>query len=325
VDCHSLPAGTNRLMVPDQLLLADQDIKVPHLRNLYTKTGFTNAAGPSKRASGFTHDGTKDHLFTFLQFPLFNFGPPAVADDNRRDVEAFLLSFDTGMAPAVGFQVTFDGTSNPTGESQVDTLRTVWTTNRCDIIAKGRIGGQPRGWYYVGGDQWDPDHASESNLSTAALIALATSPATAITITGVPKGSGERMGIDRDRDGYPDADELDAGSDPANPASIPPNVGVLPVTPRGGYGFEMVKPNPTHGPTELVFSLGRAGRVDIEVYDLLGRVERVVARGAYYEAGRQSVRWDGRRDDGSVAGAGVYFVRVSTEGGHWSRPLLMMR
>jgi YVTN family beta-propeller protein len=326
VDCHSVPTGTNQLMIPDNALLSDQDIKVPQLRNLYRKTGFTDApATVNKHGIAFTHDGAVDKLFNFLQFPLFNFGPPLVADDNRRDVEAFLLSFDTGMAPAVGYQVTFDGTANPQGELQVDTLKTVYTTNRCDIIAKGRVGSQPRGWVYVGSDQWDPDKVGEPNLTTAELLALATGPGSAVTVTGVPKGSGTRMGIDRDRDTYPDGDELDAGSGPGNPFSTPANVGVPNGRTERGYAFEMMKPSITNGPTEVVFSLARAGRVDIDVYDVMGRQARVLARGTAFAAGRQSVAWNGRRDDGSALGAGVYFVRVRTEGGRWTRPVVMTR
>src|SRR5262249_40362205 len=40
-----------------------------------------------------------------------------------------------------------------------------------------------------------------------------------LTYTCVPPGSGERIGIDRDGDGYFDGDEIDAGSDPADPSS----------------------------------------------------------------------------------------------------------
>ena len=326
VDCHALPAGTNRIMIPDNALLADQDIKVPQLRNLYKKIGFTDApSAVNKQGTAFTHDGAIDKLFNFLQFPLFNFGPPMVANDNRRDVEEFLFSFDTGMAPAVGFQVSFDGTADPEGELRVDTLKTVYTTNRCDIIAKGRVGTQPRGWVYVGGDAWDPDKAGEPNLTTAQLLALATGPGSAVTVTGVPKGSGTRMGIDRDRDTYPDGDELDAGSDPSDPLSTPANVGIAGGRPGNGYAFEMMRPSLTRGPTEVVFSLGRAGRVDITIYDVLGREARGLARGTYFGAGRQSVAWDGRRDDGSAAGAGVYFVQVRTDGGRWTRPVVMTR
>ena len=325
VDCHSMPAGTNRIMIPDNLLLSDQDIKVPQLRNLYQKVGFTDAPGAVKHGIAYTHDGAVDNLFNFLQFPLFNFGPPSVADDNRRDVEAFLLSFDTGMAPAVGFQVTFDGTANPEGESQVDTLKAVHTTSRCDIIAKGRVGTQPRGWVYVGGDMWDPDKVAEPELTTAQLLALATGPGSAVTVTGVPQGSGTRMGIDRDRDTYPDADELDAGSNPGDPHSTPLTVGVEHGRGGTGYAFEMVKPSITRGPTEVVFSLGRAGRVDIEIFDVMGRRTRNLARGVHFAAGRQSVTWDGRKDDGRSPGAGVYFVQIRTDGGHWTRPVVMAR
>jgi hypothetical protein len=309
-------------MIPDNLLLSDQDIKVPQLRNLYTKTGFTDAAGTVKRGTGFTHDGAIDNLFDFLQFPLFNFGAPAVANNNRRDVEAFLLSFDTGMSPAVGFQVTFDGTPNPTGQSQVDTLEDVYDTNRCDIVAKGRVAGQPRGWVYVGGDQWDPDKVAEPNLSTAQLLALAVDAGTAITVTGVPKGSGERIGIDRDRDTYPDGDELDYGTDPGDPNSTPVGIGR-----DGGPGdaFEAVKPSLTRGPAEVVFTLARPGRVTIEVYDVLGRSARVLARDVAFPVGRSRVAWDGRRGDGTSAGTGVYFVTVRTEGGRWTRPVVVRR
>src|SRR5207249_3815272 len=40
-------------------------------------------------------------------------------------------------------------------------------------------------------------------------------------VPSVPPGSGQRVGIDRDEDGFFDRDELDAGSDPADAASIP--------------------------------------------------------------------------------------------------------
>ena len=65
-------------------------------------------------------------LFSFLQFPGFNFGAsPEAADPRRRDVERFLMAFDTGLSPAVGHQVTFDGTAagNASRLSRLDTLQ----------------------------------------------------------------------------------------------------------------------------------------------------------------------------------------------------------
>ncbi len=37
----------------------------------------------------------------------------------------------------------------------------------------------------------------------------------------MPPGSGRRIGVDRDEDGFFDRNELDAGTDPADPASLP--------------------------------------------------------------------------------------------------------
>jgi hypothetical protein len=317
--------GTNKQMVPDEDVFTDQDLKVPQLRNLYKKSGFSDvASAQNKRGFGYRHDGAVDNLYSFLNSPEFDFGAQPQADEDRRDVEAFLVSFGTGTPPGVGHQVTFTGVSNPVGESRVDTLESEAALDRIDLVAKGRVAGLARGWHLASADSWRSDRLAEPLLTTAQLIALATGSGTELTITGVPEGSGLRMGVDRDRDTYFDRDELDAGSNPANPLSTPINVGV---TPAGGQRFalEFVRPNPFRSGTEVVLSLGRAGPVDVAVFDLLGREVRSLARREWHPPGRVTLRWDGRRGDGSEAGVGVYFVRVRTEGGQWSRPVARIR
>src|SRR5262249_51212653 len=153
----------------------------------------------------------------------FNFGSPAgVADANRRDVERFLLDFDTGMAPAVGCQITFNGANNsdPTLSARLDTLISEADLGDCELIAKGRIGGTPRGFRYQGGGSWESDAAAEPSRTRSELLALAAA-GSELTVTGVPLGTGPRMGLDRDRDGFRDADELAAGTDPGDPNSHP--------------------------------------------------------------------------------------------------------
>jgi len=319
IDCHTLPAGTNAAMFSSAAIMEPQDLKVPQLRNLYKKTGFTDAPGAvNKRGFGYTHDGSIDNVVNFLQNPRFSFNPDtSISNVSRRNLAAFLNAFDTGMAPAVGYQVTFDGNANPQGAADVATLEARVTAGDCDLVAKGRVSGQPRGWLYLGGDQWEPDKSAESNIDTATLLALAGS-GSEVTVTGVPPGSGVRMGIDRDRDTYLDGDELDAGSHPGDPLSTPNNVGV-PVAAKPRFGFDRVSPNPFHGDATSQFTLGRAGRVDLVVYDVLGREVRAVARGRAMGAGRQTLVWDGRRNDGTVATGGVYFLRLITEGGTWTR------
>jgi hypothetical protein len=60
------------------------------------------------------------------------------------------------------------------------------------------------------------DRQGQPPITDAALRSLAP-----VTYTCVPPGSGERIGVDRDDDGVYDGDEVDAGTDPANPLSFP--------------------------------------------------------------------------------------------------------
>src|SRR5262249_33748854 len=103
-----------------------------------------------------------------------------------------------------------------------------------------------------GGGVWKADRSGVTDVSSAALRALAGAGAE-LTVTGVPVGSGTRMGIDRDRDGFPDGDEIAAGSDPGNPASFPSSVGVPPGSLRTGLSAAV--PNPFRGATELELTL----------------------------------------------------------------------
>jgi len=328
--CHfsgSFGPGTNGQIEDRMALMSSQDIKVPQLRNLYRKTGFTDQPGAvNKRGFGFTHNGSVDNIFDFLQFPGFNFGPPPTDNANRRDVEQFLLCFDTGIAPAVGAQVTFFGANDtdPAAIARVDTLAGQADLGYCDLIAKGRVAFQARGWLYIGGGAWQPDKVAAGEITTAGLIALG-GLGSEITVTGVPPGSGTRLGIDQDRDGYFDGDELDAGSNPGSPLSTPENVGVGPGTQREEFALRAIKPNPFRSDVDVTFTLGRAGPVDLAIYDVLGREVRAVARGLRMEAGAQSLRWDGRDSGGREAGAGLYFVRLKTERATWTRTVARVR
>jgi hypothetical protein len=69
-----------------------------------------------------------------------------------------------------------------------------------------------------------------------------------------------------------------------------------------------VVPNPFQSQTSIGFSLDRPGPIDLIVIDLEGRRVRRLAAGQPAGAGPQTVAWDGLRDDGRVAAAGVYWV-----------------
>ncbi len=330
--CHAeanFGPGTNRQMVHRDTIFEPQDLKVPQLRNLYRKTGFRDEPGAqNKRGFGYTHDGSSDTPFRFLHRPQFAFGPDSIAaDEKRRDMEAYLLAFDTGMSPAVGFQMTFDGSNNldPTMLTRMDTLESQAQLDYCDVVARGRVGGQPRSWYYNGPDSWKPDKAAEAPLTSVQLRALA-GPGSELTLLGVPKGSGQRMGNDRDRDTYLDGDERDHGSDPGDFLSIPSlvDVGTPPRPGAPSFALRSIAPNPFRASTEIAFTLGRAGTVDARIYDLFGREVKPLAAGRAFPVGPSSLRWDGRDRDGRTVPAGVYFVRMKTEAGTTTRSLVRL-
>jgi hypothetical protein len=94
----------------------------------------------------------------------------------------------------------------------------------CDVVVKGTIAGEPRGWVRLDDGTFQGDRAADAPLSDGGLRALAGVAGQALTWTCVPPGSGTRIGIDRDADLMFDGDEVDAGSDPADPTSLPAGV-----------------------------------------------------------------------------------------------------
>jgi len=203
-------------------LMGSQDMKTPQLRNLYKKTGFTDAPGAlNKRGFGFAHDGSFDTIFQFLKRPNFEFDPGPDGDLDRRDVEAFVLAFDTGTPPSVGARSpsTRRNRNQPALIARIDTLRSQAAFGFCDIIARGTVGGQPRGWWYQNDGTWRPTRRASPRSRPRRCWLSRTREAR--SASRVPVASGERMGNDRDRDGTRDGDELDAGSDPGNGASHP--------------------------------------------------------------------------------------------------------
>lgn len=71
----------------------------------------------------------------------------------------------------------------------------------------------------------------------------------------------------------------------------------------------VASPNPGRGSLQLDFGLERPGSVLLSVYDVSGRLVRVLARGQL-AAGTHCRRWDGRDETGCSLAAGVYFAKL---------------
>ncbi len=220
-----------------------QELKIPHLRNLYQKVGmfgmpdvggFINSGnngfqGDQVRGFGFLHDGSVDSIFRFHNASVFDrsftnpggfqFGAPG--DPARRQMEAFMFAFDSDLAPIVGQQVTLNNTNAATGWPRIDLLIARAAAGECDVIVKGTVAGEQRGAYRKASGVFQTDRAAQAPLTDAALRALATTPGQELTYTCVPPGSGVRAGVDRDEDGIFDSDERDAGTDASSALSQP--------------------------------------------------------------------------------------------------------
>ena len=203
--CHGSLEGTNGMLIAGFVLSQSQPIKVPQLRNLYRKAGFS-ASGPSKLGFGFTHDGVEPTVGSFLARPSFQNWPTAKKDD----LESFVMAFDTGTAPIVGYQTLVtaaNATAAPT-IADLNLLESQAAAGNCNLIVKGVDLGLVRGFAY------DPntglyygDDPSMPPLSRSSLLAGLIASTDSLMFLGVPPGTGLRLGIDRDLDGLLDSAE----------------------------------------------------------------------------------------------------------------------
>jgi hypothetical protein len=207
-----------------------QEFKIPHLRNLYQKVGMfgmpavptfgvgDNAhKGDQVRGFGFTHDGSVDTLFRFHSALIFTTGPTDAAN-----LEQFVLAMDSNLKPIVGQQVTLTSANAAAVGPRIDLLIAQAAAGACELTVKGVLAGLARGWLRLPDGSFRNDRTTDAALTDAPLRAQAGSAGQERTYHCVPPGSGLRIGLDRDEDGFFDRDELDAGSDPADASSTPP-------------------------------------------------------------------------------------------------------
>ena len=83
-------------------------------------------------------------------------------------------------------------------------------------------------------------------------------------------------------------------------------------------------PNPFNPQTTISYGLLRSSEVRIEVYNILGRNIRTLVSGQQ-PAGRHSVVWDGRDENGEEVSSGIYFYRLVGDDFSESRKMLLLR
>ena len=238
--CHTLNASLGQFGTLGQTTFDDetQEFKVPQLKNAYQKIGMFGTPntlfadilpadaqhqGDQIRGFGFLHDGSMATVFDFLRGRVFT-----LDDDQRHNLEQFVLAFDTTFAPIVGQQITLTGGNAAVAGPRIDLMIARAKTDfalldqpdakECDLIAKAVVGGHARGYLLnATSGTFQSDRGAEPALTDGELRDLAAANGQEVTYTCVPPGEGVRLGLDRDGDGVFDQDEIDAGTDPANP------------------------------------------------------------------------------------------------------------
>jgi hypothetical protein len=77
-------------------------------------------------------------------------------------------------------------------------------------------------------------------------------------------------------------------------------------------------PNPFGRSTTFAFALAKAGRADLEVFSVDGRRVRTITSGLR-EAGEYRLEWNGADDSGRPIAPGVYYARLVTAQGRFTR------
>jgi len=169
----------------------------------------TGSVGDQIRGFGFTGDGSTDTLFRFLTAAVFaptsNSGfPQANPDATRKDVEQYLLAFDSDLAPIVGQQVTLTSSNASAAGLRIDLLiqragapfvskSLNGAVTECDLVVQVVQNGRIMGFLYDPvANNFVPDDGS-SPLADATIRAFASTPGQEVTYTAATPGSGPRI------------------------------------------------------------------------------------------------------------------------------------
>jgi DNA-binding beta-propeller fold protein YncE len=220
--CHTLPRGTDNNIDLHAEVGASQPVKNPPLATVYQRFGFNPQAGQTSLTGfGLLHDGSGSILPTVHPYVLDVLGGSDFAD-----VAAFILCFDTGTAPSVGDSITISGTHAASALADIGRLEARAVSGALDLVARGRVGGEERGYFYSRTLQlYVPDVFGGTPLSRSELIA-ALGAEDALTFLGVPPGEGARFAGDLDRNATPLPDSYFTRSK-TKPLEIPATIGVL--------------------------------------------------------------------------------------------------
>ncbi len=183
IQCHAGSIGSDLSIRQG---LEPQPLKIPQLRAIYTKLLF-NKTGQTIDGFGLNNGGDTPGLASFLGNGAFVGLTGKVQLQN--DIAAYMLSFDTGMAPTVGYTrtVTSANITTPSITSDWATLESQAAAGNCSLIAQGAINTSPRTLLYNPTTALYTNEAGGASYTHAQLSAIIAKGGI-MTIMGTPVG-----------------------------------------------------------------------------------------------------------------------------------------
>lgn len=193
----------------------------PDLRSVYRKNGFFYNTTECTAGFGLMADGVMETWFN---------GPGTA--NYMGDYEPELLSWSGGITqvnspqsftfplastavqdamPAVGLRVTLNGAIGDVNalNSMKALVDDANHSSEYSMIVKGTYGAEKRGFYYLGGDNYQSDISGQT-VTHAQLVSSAQGSGGALSWTLVVPQTKVRLGVDADADGVFDHDDLQA-------------------------------------------------------------------------------------------------------------------
>jgi hypothetical protein len=208
IACHGYAGGTDQNLDTPSEVDRRQPIKNPSLRLVYQRADIFNPTSGQTSLSGFGlgSDGTRFLLPKVHPYAL----DQLTTAKELADVAAFILSFDTATAPAVGYEVTVTPQSISASQTAADLalLEVRASTGESGLVASGNVLGRHRSYRWnVASQRYLSDSSADSPLTRAQLLGMI-STNDALHFSGVLPEQVSRLGGDRDNDGVLDQDEI---------------------------------------------------------------------------------------------------------------------
>lgn len=103
--------------------------------------------------------------------------------------------------------------------------------------------------------------------------------------------------------------------------SVKSNFSMLPMQ----FALYQNTPNPFNPTTLIRFDLPIPQHMNLQIFDVTGRLIRTLIHDSHIEAGQHIIMWDGRDDSGRSVVSGVYFYRMKTKTFFETRRLALVR